>query len=48
MVFHLYEIVLVEWKSCNILDGFGDVLAKAPKLIGKLTFGCFANMKKTN
>jgi hypothetical protein len=35
----------VQWKRCNILAGIGDVLTKLPKLIGKLAFGCLANMK---
>jgi hypothetical protein len=46
IVFHLWEIVLVEWERCNILDGSGDVPAKLPKLIGKLTLCCLANLKE--
>ncbi len=36
----------MEWERCNILDGFGDVPTKSPKLIGKSTFGCLANLKE--
>ncbi len=46
MVFHLLETILVEWERCNILNGTGDVFAKLPKPIGRLAFGCFANMKE--
>jgi len=46
MVFHLWEIILVEWGRCNILDGSNDVPAKLPKPIRKLAFGCLANMKE--
>ncbi len=45
-IFHLWNIVLVEWERFNILDGSSDVLAKLQKLIGKLAFGCFANLKE--
>jgi hypothetical protein len=38
VVFQLWQNVLLEWERCTILDGFGDVLACPPKLIGKSTF----------
>jgi hypothetical protein len=32
-MFQLWQNVLIEWERCNILDGFGDVLACPPTLI---------------
>jgi hypothetical protein len=46
-IFHLWENILVQLKRCNILDGTGDVPIESPKPIGKLAFGCFANLKET-
>jgi hypothetical protein len=45
-VFKLWQSVFLEWERCNILDGFGDVPTRLPKLIGKYVFGCLANLKE--
>jgi hypothetical protein len=46
IVFQLWESVLLRWERCNILDGSGDIPARPPKPIGKLAFGCLANLKE--
>jgi hypothetical protein len=45
-IFQLWQSVFLEWERCNILDGFGDVPACPPKLIGKFAFNCLANLKE--
>jgi hypothetical protein len=44
-VFHMWEMVLVEWENCNILDKTRDVLIHPPTTIEKSTFGCLSNLK---
>ncbi len=45
-IFHLWEIILIEWENCNILDKTGGVLIHPPMLIRKSAFGCLSNLKK--
>jgi hypothetical protein len=46
LVFHMWEMVLVEWENCNILDSNGEVLTFPPTPIGKLMVACLSNMKE--
>jgi hypothetical protein len=46
LVFHMWEMVLVEWENCNILDSNGEVLTLPPTPIGKLMVACLSNMKE--
>lgn len=46
LVFHMWDIIFVEWENCNILDNNGKVLTFPPTPIGKLTFACLSNMKE--
>jgi hypothetical protein len=46
LVFHMWEMVFVEWENHNILDSNGEVLKFPPTPIGKLTFACLSNMKE--
>jgi hypothetical protein len=34
LVFHMWEMVIVEWENCNILDSNGKVLTLPPTPIG--------------
>jgi hypothetical protein len=43
-IFQLWQSVLLEWERCNILDGFGNVAACVPKLIGKYVFAYLVNL----
>jgi hypothetical protein len=45
-IFHMWEIVLVEWENCNILDKIGDVPTHLLTLIRKSEFGCLSNLKE--
>jgi hypothetical protein len=45
-IFHMWEMVLVEWENCNILDKTRNVSTHPPMLIGKSTFSWLPNLKK--
>jgi hypothetical protein len=46
LIFHLWEMVFVEWENCNILDKTRDVSTRFSASIEKSTFGYLANLKK--
>jgi len=46
LVFHMWQMVLVKWENCNILDGSGNVSIRLPTLIGKSMFGYLSNIKE--
>jgi hypothetical protein len=45
-IFHLWEMVLVEWENFNILDKIGDVPTHLLASIRKLVFGYLPNLKE--
>jgi hypothetical protein len=45
-IFHLWEMILVEWEDCNILDKTRDVPTCLPMPIEKSTFGYLSNLKE--
>jgi hypothetical protein len=46
LVFHMWEMVLVEWENYNILDRSRNVLIRLPRLIKKSMFGYLSNIKE--
>ncbi len=44
-VFHMWEMVLVEWENCNIFNKTRDVPTHLLMPIEKSTFGYFSNLK---
>ncbi len=46
LIFHMWEMVLVEWENCNISNKTRDVPTHLPIPIEKSMFGCFSNLRK--